>query len=72
MMEQQRETLPIWLTVDQAAARAQVGPGMIYAAARNGKLRVARLGGRRCLRFRPEWVDAWCEQSSEPREIGAR
>jgi excisionase family DNA binding protein len=71
-MEQKQETLPVWLTVDQAAERAQVGSRMIYSAARSGRLRVARLGGRRVLRFRPEWVDSYIESCTEPIEIEVR
>ncbi len=68
-MQANETPLPVWLTVDQAASRAQVGSRMIYHAARAGKLRVARLGGRRVLRFRPEWIYRWCEQASEPQEV---
>jgi len=48
-----------WLTVDEAAARAKCGERSIYNAVRAGKLRAARLGGRRELRFLQEWVDGW-------------
>jgi excisionase family DNA binding protein len=63
------ETSP-WLTVKQAAARAQVGPKLIYRECRAGRLlRHARIGGRRDLRFKPEWIDEWLEASSTPVEI---
>ena len=48
-----------WLTVAEAAARLRVSRKTIYRAARQGELRVARIGGRRALRFLPEWVDAF-------------
>ncbi len=63
-MDQQQLAVTItavWLTVEQAAARAQVGEKTIYKEVRAGRLRAARVGGRRQLRFRVEYVDAWLE-----------
>lgn len=68
-----------WWTVEQAASYAQVSTGVIYAACRakkdrDGKvlvpvaLRHARVGGRRDIRLRREWIDAWLE-SSQPQEV---
>jgi excisionase family DNA binding protein len=59
-----------WRTVKQMAARAQVGEKTIYREASAGRLRVARVGGRRELRGKDEWVDQWLESSATPREIG--
>jgi len=61
--------VPVWLTVPEAAARAQCGDKIIYRAVTSGRLRAARIGGRRELRIRPEWVDAWLEASAQPLEI---
>jgi hypothetical protein len=36
----------------------------MYREVRAGRLRAARIGGRRELRLRPEWVDAWLDQTS--------
>ena len=58
----------IWFTVEQAAARAQVGKRVVYREVAAGRLRAARVGGRRELRIRPEWVDRWLEQCAEPVE----
>ena len=55
-----------WLDVRQAAARAQCGPRMIYDAVSSKRLRAARLGGRRELRFLAEWVDAWLMATVKP------
>ena len=52
-----------WLTVKDAAARARCGVKTIYRAAENGKLKAARIDGRRSLRFLAEWVDDWLRSS---------
>jgi excisionase family DNA binding protein len=61
----------VWLTVAQAAARAQCGRKSIYDATKAGRLRAARIGGR-ALRFRPEWVDAWLEATVSPSDVAER
>jgi excisionase family DNA binding protein len=53
-----------WLTVKQAAARAQVGPKVIYREVRAGRLQAARVGGRREVRTLATFVDAWLIKSS--------
>ena len=62
----------VWLTVKQAAARAQVEPGTIYKEVRAGRLKAARIGGRRDLRFREQYIDDWLEASSTPIPVEAR
>jgi excisionase family DNA binding protein len=57
-----------WRTVGQAAARAQTGEKLIYREVKAGRLKAARVGGRRELRFRDEWIDCWLEQSATPQE----
>jgi excisionase family DNA binding protein len=64
-------TLIIWLTPEQGAQRAQVGKRVIYHEVNAGRLRAARIGGRRELRIKPEWIDAWLEQSATPIEVKA-
>jgi excisionase family DNA binding protein len=54
-----------WLDVRQAARHANCGRKSIYNAVASGKLRAARLGGRRELRFLAEWVDAWLIETSK-------
>lgn len=58
-----------WLTVDEAAQHARCGKRSIYLGVQQGKLRAARLGGRRELRFLAEWIDAWLLASSTPEFI---
>ncbi|MGE0451814.1 MAG: excisionase family DNA-binding protein [Vicinamibacterales bacterium] len=67
MDEQQQQA---WLTVEGAAARAQVGRRLIYREVSAGRLKAAKVGGRRELRFKASWIDLWLESSAEPQEIG--
>jgi excisionase family DNA binding protein len=53
-----------WLTLRRAAMRAAVSEATIKREVRRGCIRAARVGGRRCLRFRPEWIDAWLDASA--------
>jgi excisionase family DNA binding protein len=50
-----------WLRIDEATSRAQCGGKTIYAEVRAGRLSAVRVGGRRSLRFRAEWVDEWLQ-----------
>ena len=51
-----------WLTVAQASAYAGLSRDTIYTACERGELRHFRVGGRRAIRIRPDWIDAWLEQ----------
>lgn len=55
-----------WLDVEEAARHAKCGRRLIYAEVRRGKLRAARMGGRRELRFLASWIDAWLLATSTP------
>ena len=64
-----------WLTVREAAAHARCGVKTVYREVVAGRLRAARVGGRRSLRFRSAWVDAWIEDSAlggSPGEVRER
>ena len=61
-----------WITVDQATEQARCGKRSIYLAVQQGKLRAARLGGRRELRFLREWIDAWLLATSTPEIVHPR
>ena len=60
-----------WLTVAEAAQRARCGVKTVYREVQAGRLRAARIGGRRELRLPSEWVDAWLERASAVVMVGA-
>lgn len=53
--------LPTWLKIRDAASRAQCSQPTIRREVRAGRLRAAKVGGRRSLRFRADWVDQWLQ-----------
>jgi excisionase family DNA binding protein len=55
-----------WLTVEEAADRARCGVKTIYREVRAGRLKAARIGGRRELRLQSGWIDDWLHQSATP------
>jgi excisionase family DNA binding protein len=58
-----------WITVGEAAKRARCGIKLIYREVRRGRLKAVRIGGRRELRLRSEWVDAWLlDRTTEGRD----
>ena len=59
-----------WLTVKQAAAYLQCGPRLLYDAVEKHQCRAARIGGKRAIRFRREWLDEYGERCAEPQEVG--
>jgi len=61
-----------WLKVPQAAQYAGVSRDTIYTACERGELRHAKVGGRRAIRLRPEWIDAWLEQYARVAQQAAR
>jgi excisionase family DNA binding protein len=67
-----QEEAQIWLVTKEAAARARVGPKTVFREVHAGRLKAARVGGRRELRFRPAWVDQWLEERSTPVVINSR
>jgi len=62
----------VWLTLRRAAARAAVSQATIKREVSRGRIRFARVGGRRHLRFRAEWIDAWLDASATPSEGASR
>jgi excisionase family DNA binding protein len=63
------ETASPWIGVKEAARRARCGVKLLYREIRAGRLQAARVGGRRELRLRAEWVDAWLRASTTMQEI---
>jgi excisionase family DNA binding protein len=53
-----------WLTRRDAASYARLSEATIGREARRGRLRCAKVGGRRALRFRREWIDEWLARDS--------
>ncbi|MGD9902818.1 MAG: helix-turn-helix domain-containing protein [Vicinamibacterales bacterium] len=50
-----------WLDASEGAIYARVSKKLLYRAIRSGRLRAARVGGRRQVRLRREWLDAFIE-----------
>jgi excisionase family DNA binding protein len=48
-----------WLNIVDACLYARVGSHILYRAIAEGKLRAARVDGRRKLVVKREWLDAW-------------
>lgn len=65
-----------WLNVSEAAEYAGLSRDTIYTACEQGELRSARVSGRRAIRIRPVWIDAWLERHApdvqDRRRIGDR
>jgi excisionase family DNA binding protein len=55
-----------WLRVADAAERTRLSEWSIYQAISRGELTHRRLGGRRAIRLKPEWVDAWLTGYQSP------
>ena len=53
-----------WLNVSEAAEYASLSRDTIYTACERGELRSARVSGRRAIRIRPAWIDAWLERQA--------
>ena len=57
-----------WLNVSEAAEYAGVSRDTIYTACERKELRHVRISGRRTIRLKPVWIDAWLEQHArEPK-----
>ena len=62
-----------WLSVSEAAEYAGLSRDTIYTACEQEELRSARVSGRRAIRIRPAWIDAWLERHApdvQGRRIG--
>lgn len=61
-----------WMTAAEAAAYAKRGRRFILREIAAGRLRAARVGGRREILTRAEWIDQWIERLEIPVEISTR
>jgi excisionase family DNA binding protein len=61
-----------WKTVKQEADRIQASPETLYRAIRAGKLRAAKINGRRNHRLTEDWTDQWLEASATPKVVEIR
>jgi excisionase family DNA binding protein len=58
------ETTTPWLRIKEAAAYARCGRKLLYREIAAGRLRAARVGGRREIRLRQQWIDDWLEATT--------
>ena len=49
--------MKIWMNVAESAEYAGVSRDTIYTACERNELRHARIGGRRAIRIKAEWID---------------
>ena len=54
--------MKLWLNVREGAEYAGVCRDTIYTACERHEIRQVRVGGRRAIRLKPEWIDAWLER----------
>ena len=59
-----------WLTVAEGADYSGVSRDTIYTACERGELQHARVGGRRAIRIKPAWIDAWLERHTRGAQNG--
>jgi excisionase family DNA binding protein len=60
--------MKIWLNVAGAAEYAGVSRDTIYTACERREIHHARVGGRRAIRLKPEWIAAWLERHARAPE----
>jgi hypothetical protein len=58
-----------WLTVQLSATEAKCHPATIRRECAGGRLRFARIGGRKAIRIRRSWLNDWLERSATPVEV---
>ena len=62
--------MKIWLTVAEGAEYAGVSRDTIYTACERRELQHARISGRRSIRLKAQWIDAWLERHALSTEHG--
>ena len=63
--------MKVWLNVAQGAEYAGVCRDLIYDACTARKMHHIRVGGRRAIRLKPEWIDAWLERHTVRMQEGS-
>jgi excisionase family DNA binding protein len=66
-----RHASPQWITLEEGARIARVSTATLRREIRRGRLRHARVGGRKAIRLRPEWLDSWLDDTGTPIEVKA-
>ena len=56
--------MELWLNVGDAAEYAGVCRDTIYTACERREIRHVRIGGRRSIRLKREWIDDWYERGA--------
>ena len=56
--------MKLWLNVGDAAEYAGVCRDTIYTACERREIRHVRIGGRRSIRLKREWIDDWYERGA--------
>jgi excisionase family DNA binding protein len=54
--------MKLWLNVAEGAEYAGVCRDLIYDACAARRMHHIRVGGRRAIRLKREWIDAWLEK----------
>ena len=54
--------MKLWLNVAEGAEYAGVCRDTIYTACERSELRHVRIGGRRAIRLKTQWIDEWFER----------
>ena len=56
--------MKLWLNVAEGAEYAGICRDLIYDACAAQRMRHIRIDGRRAIRLKREWIDAWLERHS--------
>lgn len=57
-----------WLRPSEAAVYGKISRRLLYNEVRAGRLKAARVGGRRELRLKAEFIDQWLEATMAAQE----
>ena len=62
--------MKLWLNVAEGAEYAGVCRDLIYDACAARRMHHIRVGGRRAIRLKREWIDAWLERHAVDAQNG--